>query len=317
MQLSVVICAYTLDRWAQIVTAVESVHAQTAGSCEVVLVCDHNPALLDRAQSEFPTARVLANSSTQGLSGARNTGLSAASGDIVAFLDDDATAAPDWAAWLQSAYHDDDVIGVGGRVEPLWGAPRPRWLPNEFLWVMGCSYEGQPTVRAEVRNAIGANMSFRREVFTAVGGFDSGVGRIGKNAGGCEETELSIRASRMRPGAKILLEPAALCQHLVTPDRLTHRYFRQRCRAEGRSKAVVSTLTGANDALASERSYVRRVLPLGVLRGLRDLLRGDLGGGGRAAAILEGLFLTGSTYVLAAITLRIQSLRRRAGGTSG
>lgn len=306
-----VICAYTLDRWTQIVSALNSVQAQTTKPCEVLLVCDHNRALLDRAQVAFPTVRVLANSSTRGLSGARNTGVLAASGDVVAFLDDDAIAAPDWAARLEGAYQTDDVIGVGGRVVPLWGAPRPRWLPEEFLWVLGCSYKGQPTDRAEVRNAIGSNMSFRREVFTAVGGFDVGMGRIGKDAGGCEETELSIRAAGIRPAAKIVLEPSAVCHHLVTPDRVTRHYFRRRCRAEGRSKAVVSMLGGADAALKSERRYVRQVLPLGVLRGLRDLLTGDLAGGARAAAIVEGLFFTSSTYAVARASGRLD--RRRTG----
>lgn len=317
MKLSVVICAYTLDRWAQIVIAVRSVQEQTTGYCEILLVCDHNSALLRWAEAQFSDIRVLANASTRGLSGARNTGVLAAAGDIIAFLDDDAIAAPDWAAQLQAAYQDDDAIGVGGRVLPLWEAPRPPWLPEEFLWVVGCSYAGQPSTRAPIRNAIGANMSFRAEVFAAVGLFDVGVGRIGKDAGGCEETELSIRAARMRPGAKIVLEPTALCQHLVTPDRLTRQYFRRRCRAEGRAKAVVSTMIGAGAALESERDYVRRVLPRGVVRGLRELLRGDVAAGRRAAAILEGLFLTGSSYLAAVASLRIRSLRTRAGGPGG
>lgn len=314
MKLSVLICAYTLDRWAQIVTAVRSAQAQTTVPCEILLVCDYNPELLRRAQIEFSSVRVMANSSAQGLSGARNTGVLAAVGDIIAFLDDDAVAAPDWAAQLEAAYGDADVIGVGGRVVPLWGGPRPPWLPEEFLWVVGCSYVGQPATRSQVRNAIGANMSFRAEVFAAVGGFDTGVGRVGKDAAGCEETEFSIRAARSRPGARIILEPLALCQHLVTPDRLTHRYFRRRCRAEGRSKAVVATLSGTDAALASERSYVRKVLPLGVLRGLAELARGDIGGGARAVAILQGLFLTGSSYLATTAAFRIRSLRAR--GTS-
>jgi len=314
LTLSVVICAYTLRRRVEILASVYSVQHQSTCPREIILVCDHNAELLEWAHQEFAGVRVLANSSTQGLSGARNTGVQAASGDIVAFLDDDAVAAPDWVDELLMAYRDSDVIGVGGTVVPLWHVAQPRWFPDEFLWVVGCSYEGQPKSRAQVRNAIGANMSFRRDTFAAVGGFDVGVGRIGRDAAGCEETEFSIRARQARPGAKIILEPAAVCRHSVTADRVTRRYFRRRCQAEGRSKAVVSGLAGADSALEAERIYVRRVLPLGVLRGLGDLLRGDVTGAARAWAIVEGLLVTATSYLTTRVVLRTR-LRRGPPGT--
>jgi hypothetical protein len=198
---------------------------------------------------------------------------------------------------LLAAYSEDDVMGVGGGVLPAWRAPRPQWFPEEFLWVLGCTYEGLPRTRAEVRNPIGANMSFRRDIFSAIGGFDTNIGRLGKDAAGCEETEFAIRARRARPSTRILLEPSARCRHSVTPDRVTRRYFRRRCWAEGRSKALVSRLSGAESALSSERVYVRRILPAGVLRGLRELVNGDLSGATRAWAIIEGTALTTAGYL--------------------
>jgi hypothetical protein len=197
------------------------------------------------------------------------------------------------------AYAGDDVLGVGGWVRPAWRAPRPGWFPEEFLWVVGCSYRGLPETTAPVRNPIGANMSFRREVLAGIGGFDTDIGRLGADAAGCEETELSIRAGVRHPGGRILLEPGAVVDHVVTPDRVTRRYFRRRCAAEGRSKALVSTLAGADAALASERTYVRRTLPAGILRGLRDAVTGDPSGLARAWTIVEGTALTAVNYLLA------------------
>jgi len=297
-RLSVVVCAYTVQRWDDLLAAVESLRQQTRRPDEVILICDHSPELLDRARRAFPDVRCLPNDGAQGLSDARNTGIRAASGDVVAFLDDAAVAARDWAERLLDAYTTADVIGVGGGVEPAWRAARPAWFPEEFLWVVGCSYTGQPRSRAEVRNPIGANMSFRRDVFRAVGGFDPVMGRLGKDAAGCEETEFSIRARQSLPGARILLEPRARCRHTVTADRVTRRYFRRRCWAEGRSKALVSQLAGPGPALSTERIYVRRVLPLGVLRGVRDLVRGDHARAARAWMILEGTALTTASYLL-------------------
>jgi glycosyltransferase involved in cell wall biosynthesis len=293
------VCAYTLDRWTEIDAAVASLRSQTRPPDEVVLVVDHNPELLGKARAAFPDVRVVANEGKQGLSDARNTGVRVATGDVVGFLDDDAAAAPDWVEQMLRAYGTGDALGVGGWVRPAWRAPRPGWFPEEFLWVVGCSYRGLPGTTAPVRNPIGANMSFRRDVLTDIGGFDTDIGRLGADAAGCEETELSIRAAERHPGRRILLEPSAVVDHVVTPDRVTRRYFRRRCAAEGRSKALVSTLAGPDAALSSERDYVRRTLPAGVARGLRDAVAGDPSGAARAWAILEGTALTAVNYLLA------------------
>ena len=308
--ITVVVCAYTLERWPDIEAAVQSLAAQSRRPDQVVLVSDHNAELLERARTAFPDVLCVPNAGSRGLSGARNTGVAVATGDVVAFLDDDAAAEPRWVEQTLAAYDDCDVIGVGGNVVPAWGGPRPAWFPDEFLWVLGCSYRGLPTGRAEIRNPIGANMSFRRSVFTAAGDFDPDMGRLGKDAAGCEETEFSIRARRMHPGARIVLEPEATCRHRVSPDRLTRSYFRRRCRAEGRSKAVVSHLAGAESALSTERAYVRRTLPSGVLAGLRDALRGDRSGAARAWAIVEGTALTAGSYALARLRAAARQARR-------
>jgi GT2 family glycosyltransferase len=314
LSLSAVVCAYTLDRWDDLSASLQSLAAQTLPVAQILLVCDHNPELAARARAELlglvPQLEVLDNTGARGLSGARNTGVAAASGAVVAFLDDDAAADPTWAARMLAAYEDADVVGVGGGVVPAWRTPRPAWFPDEFLWVVGCSYRGQPTARTRVRNAIGANMSFRRAVLAEIAGFDSSVGRIGKDAGGCEETELSIRATRAREGGRILLEPSSVCRHTVTADRTTLRYFVRRCAAEGRAKAVVAGLVGAGDALDTERTYTRQVLPRGVAAGLRELGHGDLDGGRRATMIVVGLAVTATSYLRTRRTLA----RTRASG---
>lgn len=308
---TVVVCAYTMERWPDIEAAVASLAAQTRPPEQVVLVSDHNAELLERAREAFPGVLCVASTGPRGLSGARNTGVAVATGDVVAFLDDDATAEPDWVERTLAAFADREVIGVGGNVVPAWRAPRPSWFPEEFLWVVGCSYRGLPSGQAEIRNPIGANMSFRRTVFERAGGFDADMGRLGKDAAGCEETEFSIRARRVVSGARIVLEPSATCRHSVSADRVTRRYFRRRCRGEGRSKAVVSRLAGADSALETERAYLRRTLPSGVLRGLRDALRGDAAGAVRAWMIVEGTALTAASYLRARTGQAVQARTAR------
>jgi glucosyl-dolichyl phosphate glucuronosyltransferase len=296
-ELSVVICAYSEQRWDDLVAAIDSLRHQIIPPGEIIVVIDHNPALLERARSSFPGVVVLENSERRGLSGARNSGIAAARGAIIAFLDDDATAAPDWVAQLLAGYADPRVIGVGGSIEPLWQQPRPGWFPAEFDWVVGCTYRGTPTNAAPVRNLIGANMSFRREVFTAVGHFRGEIGRVGTHPVGCEETELCIRIGQRWPERVLLYRPEAQVFHHVPPVRGRWSYFRARCYGEGISKALVRRFVGARDALSSERSYTLRTLPQGVACGLADSARGDPQGLLRAAAIVAGLAVTAAGFV--------------------
>lgn len=305
MRLAVIICAYTEARWDVLVEAVASVRGQSVPPAELIVVIDHNDALLARARAALPGATVLANQRTRGLSGARNSGIAAASGEIIAFLDDDARAAPDWLARLVEGYRDERVLGVGGAIVPRWAGERPAWFPAEFGWVVGCSYLGQPAASAPVRNLIGANMSVRREVFEAVGGFSDALGRVGTLPEGCEETELCIRARQHWTGRFFLHSSAASVQHLVPATRARWAYFRARCYAEGISKARVARLVGTGDGLSSEWTYTLHVLPGGVLRGLADGCAGrDRSGFARAAAIVAGFACTTAGYVVGALRER-------------
>jgi glycosyltransferase involved in cell wall biosynthesis len=290
-----VICAYTLKRWDDLVAAVESAQAQ--GPLEVIVVADHNDELLARVRSELPHVHAVANDGPQGLSGARNAGVAAARGDVIAFLDDDAVATPGWLDELARCFDNPLVLGAGGAVEPAWAERRPRWFPEEFDWVVGCSYRGLPTVPAPVRNPIGANMAVRREVFATVGGFTSSLGRGGANTMGCEETDFFIRARVRVPSAVWLYEPRARVRHRVPRERATLRYFLDRCYGEGKSKALLAGRVGRPDALSAERRYVLRVLPLGVLSGIRAAGREQDGFGlARAGAIVAGLAATAAGY---------------------
>ncbi|MGX2998085.1 glycosyltransferase [Streptomyces sp. JNUCC 64] len=319
---SVVICVYTEERWDDIRAAVASARAQSLPPREVLLVVDHNRALLERLSREYPAhgaaepsggpaVRVLANSGPRGLSAGRNTGIAASGAPVVAFLDDDAVAERDWLRWLAAGYDDPRVMAVGGRTVPAWASGRrPVWFPEEFDWIVGCTYRGQPRGRARVRNVLGGNASFRRTAFEAAGGFATGIGRDGDNRPlGCEETELCIRLARARPDAVLLIDDRAVIHHRVPAARERFRYFRSRAWAEGLSKALVTRSVGAARGLESERRYTTRVLPAGIARGLRDALLARPGGAGRAGAIVAGTLTAAGGYALG-------TLRARRGGAA-
>jgi GT2 family glycosyltransferase len=294
----VVVCAYTEERWSDLAAAVASIERQTVAALETIVACDHSPGLLARVREHLPGVKAIENTQPRGLAGARNCGVAAARGDVIAFLDDDAEADPRWLERLLAAYERPDVAGVGGGIEPLWLGGKPAAFPEEFNWIVGCSYRGLPTERSRVRNMIGANMSLRREVLEQVGGFRPDMGRLGKHPVGCEETELCIRVQQQRPESFFVYEPQAMVRHRVPETRTGWRYFGARCYAEGLSKALVARHVGTVSGLESERSYAVRTLPIGVLRGVKDAFRGDLGGLARASAIVLGLLVTTAGYAV-------------------
>lgn len=310
--ISVVICAFAEQRWAATMAAVDSVRKQSRPAAEIILVIDHNPALQERFTVALPDVTVTANQEAQGLSGGKNTGVALAHGDIIAFLDDDAVAAPDWLAYLAESYSDPAVAGVGGLTLPRWETAQPSWFPDEFAWVVGCTYRGMPTSRARVRNLHGGNASFRRAVFATVGGFRNGIGRaISNRPLGCEETEFCIRLGQHSPDSVLLFDHRAVIWHLIPAARSRFSYFRSRCYAEGLSKALVTASVGTGDGLSSERHYTTRTLPRGVARGLADVFRGRPAGAGRAAAIVVGLSETSAGYLVGSLQWR-RSQRRGA-----
>jgi hypothetical protein len=312
LAVTVVICAYTLGRWPQTKAAVASVLAQRPAPAQMLLIIDHNSELATLARAELPGITVLDSAGEPGLSGARNTGLKAATEPVTAFLDDDAEAQPGWLAALIEPYHDADVAGSGGGVWPRWGIPRPGWLPPEYDWVVGCSYVGLPTVSAAVRNPIGANMSFRTQLALDAGGFSGDIGRVGTVPRGCEETELAIRVTA-QDHLTVMYVPAAGVDHHVGPERTRFRYFVRRCWHEGRSKAVVVGLVGASSGLSRERRQAAVVIPAAIRRDLASLLRGQAAGGKRIAASVIGLGVSAAGYAVG----RLRQTRDVAGRPAG
>src|SRR5207244_97714 len=109
-------------------------------------------------------------------------------------------------------------------------------------------------------------------------------------SGTADETEFCIRAERLHPGGYWAYRPDARVRHVVSAQRGTWAYFVRRCRLEGAAKAVLTGLAGTREGLASERRYVRSVLPRAVVRELAAArVR-------RAGAIVAGLAITTWSY---------------------
>jgi len=238
LDVDVVICAFSWERFDRTLAAVESVLAQRPEP-GVIVVVDHNPSLMRALAERVPTGvQVVPASGAQGLGGAWNTGVDRSTAAVVAFLDDDAIAEPGWLAALVGPLQDPQVLATGGVAEPIWSGSRPKWLADEWLWVVECTYAGMPRTGA-VRNVLGCNMAFRASVFAEIGGFLPGIGRLGKRPLGGGETEMCIRASQRWPDRAVIVVDDAVVRHHVTYARQTFGYFLRRCFFEGVSKALL------------------------------------------------------------------------------
>lgn len=308
--ISVVLIAGALDRWEALMLAIESLRRQEYAPREVLLVVDHNAALLARARSRLPGAVVLASDGPPGQDGARNTGLLAARGGIVAFLDDDAVAAPDWLARLAAHFADPWVVGVGGSVVPLWQQDQPRWFPAEFGWVVGCGYRGQPQATAAVLSLSGCNVAFRRQACIAAGGFRTDDDRADSLTRGGHEVALCLRMGQRWPQYTLLYEPGASVYRHVPAQRTSWQWFRARCAIEGKLKARVAVVAGARDGLCAERAYLLHTVPSGMAHEIQHaVLRHDPWGLVRAGAIVAGCTITTSSFASAMLTT-LHPLRR-------
>lgn len=307
--MSVVICAYTLDRWELLTRAVDSVLGQSVVPRELFLSIDHNHELYRRCLDRWGKCRgagsipitVLENKYAGHLGSARTTAAELASGELVAFLDDDASAEADWLEQMLVPFGDPDVIAVGGCPMPVFSRPRPRWFPPEYDWVFGCAYEGLPTATAPVLHVIGAAMAVRRADLDAVGYFHSD---------NHDDMDMCHRLLHHSPGSKILFEPRAVVRHYVHPDRLTWRYFWRRCFSVNRGKVKAFRDMGEARNLRAERSFAKRSLTQGLARGGRDLLAGDPAGLFRSLVICIGLALAGSGYLVGSIEWSLAAGRR-------
>lgn len=252
---SVILCTYAPDMFEHFRDAAESVLDQTYPRVELVIVVDGNHDVFERIQSRYGGLdAVIINEMgvNRGLLSCRNHGVEISGGDIVAFIDDDAVADDRWIAELVKTYIETDAIAAGGRMIPEWVDEKLEYLPEEFYWLVGVTHKGFPESRTEVRNTFGSNLSFRRDVFEELGGFDTDIGgRKGdKNLQG-GETEFCSRMRSMY-GRGVMYNPDAVVEHKVLGYRTRKRWLINRAFWQGYSKWAMQKLTSQSADVEGE-----------------------------------------------------------------
>ncbi|CAI49049.1 glycosyltransferase AglG [Natronomonas pharaonis DSM 2160] len=272
MDVSVVVCVYSMDRFESFVEAVESVLAQTYDPIEAILVVDGNQAVYERVADRFgdrDDVVVHCNEENRGVSVSRTHGAELASGDVVAFIDDDAVAEPDWIEHLVEAYEKHDAVAVGGRMTGEWLAGRPSFLPDEFDWLVGVTHRGFADGRTEVRNTFESNISFRREVFLDLGGFDPELGPTGEEYRHSEGAEIGARLEAEYDRG-VMYIPEAIVRHKVFEHRTRLSWLCRRAFEQGVSKRAMKRRTDGSSA--EEFGFLRSLFLEHLPRRLRELI---------------------------------------------
>jgi len=260
MRVSVVVCTYAESMYDEFREAAGSVLGQSYSDVELVIVVDGTESVCRRVRDDYADhldVRIHCNDENRGLAASRNTGAELATGDVVAFMDDDAVADEDWVAELVRAYEEHDAVAVGGRMTPEWVAGRPRWLPEEFYWLIGVTQRGFADGAGEVRNTFGSNSSFRRDIFLDLDGFDTTIGLQGDVQLQAEEPELCSRL-RNETGQGVWYNPDATVAHKVFAHRTRFRWLVVRAFWQGYSKRVMEDLVPESGD--TERAFLGKLL---------------------------------------------------------
>ncbi len=223
-------------RKAQINTIIRIIRNISADESPIeIIVVDNSPSM---SVPEPEDAGIIIREPVIGLNQARNTGIEVASGGIVAFIDDDIIPARTWTKAVIQAHKLPGVLCVGGPVviEDWNEVVRPTWLSDYFLrFIVPPKFPRSAGSIAKPYYLIGANMSFKREVFMDYGFFDTNLDRQGTCLLSGGDVEFMIRLK----SESIFYEPLAAVSTKITQQRLMRWYFIRRIFWQGVSDARI------------------------------------------------------------------------------
>lgn len=256
--ISIVICAYSLNRLNQTLECIDSIFDNDYKDYEIILVVDGNRELKERIEKSIKRdIIILENIKNEGPSYSRNKGAKNAKGDIIAFIDDDAFAMSDWLKKIANNFNDPQISVIGGKILPYYENGSSK-LPEEILWIVGGTYKGHPQNKQIVRNIFSGNMAVRKYIFNKVN-FELMFNKKNNLSHQLEDTLFCIRTNNYKNNT-VMYDPEMIVYHHVPKDRLKTKYLLKRAFSEGRLKAKLQNLIKSKDTLSSEHNYLNLLI---------------------------------------------------------
>jgi len=250
--ISVVICTY--KRPFLLKECIESIILNTYENYEIIIVGqgeDHTPQIVVEDHFKNNTKIKCVHTETVGLSSARNTGCYYALGDIIAFIDDDAIAFPEWMeGYVEIFQHIEPMPGmVGGAIEPIWEIQRPDWYPPEREFLLGLYNIGNEICPfPETDLPVGANFAILRSAVQRLGAFDERLGFNIERKHCMIAGEDSLMALRVKEaGYSIYYQPKSKVYHHISSTKLTKQYFLKRHFWEGVTHIALEDCKGISN----------------------------------------------------------------------
>lgn len=259
--ISAIVCTY--NRADLVVRAIESLANQTLNRDDYEILVVNNGSkdgtkrLVEEKLLTIPNLRYVYEPRL-GLSVARNAGLTSSKGRILAFLDDDAIACSRYLEEVVRVFKSVQPSPglLCGPVEPIWGAPRPAWLKDDFLSVYSVlNWSETPRLLEKGEWVAGANFAVARDVFSACGGFDERLGRKGASLLSGEDTDLTDRIRLA--GYTVYYEPGAVVQHYIHPERISKIWLYRRIFWGAASKGIRERRTVSTPSESIRYAYRR------------------------------------------------------------
>lgn len=181
-----------------------------------------------------------------GLSHARNTGWRNARSPYVAYLDDDAVANPAWLSRILKVFKTTDPSPgcVGGKVTPIWEAPRPTWLGDAIacsLTILDWSDTPHVVINLNSEWLVGANIAFPRKLLEILDGFTPHLDRSGNRL--LSSGDVFLEKQVQKAGYTCFYHPEIAVSHHIPASRLTQSWFIRRYYFQGISDAVMQKLS--------------------------------------------------------------------------
>ena len=255
--ISIIICTYNREKYLYKSLKSIAENNYPSSDYEIILVnnnsTDRTKEICIQFQSYFQSVNFrYIEESNQGLSYARNRGVKESTGEIMVFVDDDATVFDGYLSAIHSFFTEHpNILACGGPIIPVYETGKPKWMSYYTNMLLGGAlYQGNELKPFRSRYPGGGNSAFRKETFEKYGLFNVELGRKGSGLIGAEEKDLFDRL--IKKNELIYYLPEMGIYHYISEKKLTNEYFDELTYSMGKTECI-------RTKSISSKEYIKRL----------------------------------------------------------